>query len=971
MPRLQSSRFRQHGEPLEFVMDGERCMAVAGETIAAALIASGRISFKRDKQGRPRGPLCGMGVCFECEVSVDGVPARACLTKVRAGMQLRSLDYRVDCAASVSAAVVTHEAIACDVLVVGAGPAGMSAAAELAAAGMAVTVVDERPEPGGQFFKPLGASHRFAGERPTDAQYREGAELSRRLASSTARIISGATVWGAFGTPEGGFECSVAAAEQHYVVTAQHLVLAAGAFESVPAVPGWTLPGVMTTGAAQGLARAYRVGPGAQVLIAGNGPLNLQLACELLEGGIKVVAVAESAPNPASGRFLSGLGLVGSAPALALRGARYLWTLRRRGVPVLFGHHIARAQGDSRVSEAVLAAIGADGRLLAGTERSYAVDAVCLGYGLQASNELARALGCKHTAIAPGVTVPVRDDDGQTDIAGVFVVGDGGVLGGAHVALAEGRIAAGAILRGRGAVAGADRQRLRRHRRFQRHLWSLYQAPEYVPATPEVLICRCETVTLATVDALIDEGVTDFASLKRRSRVGMGSCQGRYCQRQLARVIAQRTGVMPPAEQLFEARLPVKPTLLSVVAAEQPEWAGYRTVELQRAAKAVAGPTSGPQLEADVLVIGAGVIGLSTAMHLAQAGLDVVVMDSGTPCAQASGGNAGSLHLQMLSSDFGNQSVDIRHAAHALALQRLGIAEWQALEARLGAAFEIDMTGGLVVAEREQELEFLRRKVALEQGCGVDVELLGQAELRRLFPAVSPQMIGAAYCPGEGKINPLLAAPVLVQATQAAGARLLTACAVTAIDFQRGRYTVSASAATLRCRQVVNAAGGWAADVATLVGVTLPVRTAPQQMIVTEPLQPMVAMLVAAAQRHLTLKQAANGNVIIGGGWPAGFDPKRRRALNLRTSIEGNLWIAQHVIPALGGARMLRSWATVGVMIDGAPILGELPGQPGFFNAVGANGYTMGPILGRITAGLITGSELPLDVRPFSVDRFQ
>jgi glycine/D-amino acid oxidase-like deaminating enzyme len=142
-------------------------------------------------------------------------------------------------------------------------------------------------------------------------------------------------------------------------------------------------------------------------------------------------------------------------------------------------------------------------------------------------------------------------------------------------------------------------------------------------------------------------------------------------------------------------------------------------------------------------------------------------------------------------------------------------------------------------------------------------------------------------------------------------------------------------------------------------------------MIVTEPVVPMIPHLVAAAGRHLTLKQVANGNVIIGGGWPAGFDASGGRAVNLRASLEGNLWVAQRIIPALGGLRMLRSWATVGVMIDGAPILGEHPACPGFFNAVGANGYTMGPIMGRITADLILGREPPLDISAFLVDRFR
>ena len=104
MPRLRDDRFRQQGQTLAFEMDGEVRQAIAGESIAAALIAAGKLDFRRDKSGAPRGPLCGMGVCLECEVVVDGAVKRACLTKVSLGMVVRSLDFRVPLQQSVAAA---------------------------------------------------------------------------------------------------------------------------------------------------------------------------------------------------------------------------------------------------------------------------------------------------------------------------------------------------------------------------------------------------------------------------------------------------------------------------------------------------------------------------------------------------------------------------------------------------------------------------------------------------------------------------------------------------------------------------------------------------------------------------------------------------------------------------------------------------------------------------------------------------
>ena len=134
--------------------------AVAGESIAATLAASGKLELRQDKSGAPRGVFCGMGACFDCQVSVDGGPAqRACLTKVRPGMKIRSLAYRAEFPLSGNWPQRDPvEKLECDVLVVGAGPAGMSAATQLAEAGVTVVVADERSEPGGQFFKQLACA---------------------------------------------------------------------------------------------------------------------------------------------------------------------------------------------------------------------------------------------------------------------------------------------------------------------------------------------------------------------------------------------------------------------------------------------------------------------------------------------------------------------------------------------------------------------------------------------------------------------------------------------------------------------------------------------------------------------------------------------------------------------------------------------------------------------------------------------
>ena len=173
-----------------------------------------------------------------------------------------------------------------------------------------------------------------------------------------------------------------------------------------------------------------------------------------------------------------------------------------------------------------------------------------------------------------------------------------------------------------------------------------------------------------------------------------------------------------------------------------------------------------------------------------------------------------------------------------------------------------------------------------------------------------------------------------------------------------------------RSGKVLNAAGAWSSQIASMVGLDLPTRANPMQLIVTEPAPPMVTRLLAHAERHLTLKQVANGNLIIGGGWRAALDPETRRPAVLGDSFEGNLWVAHRVVPALRAVHVIRSWAAMNVAIDGAPILGEAPGIPGFYNAVTVNGVTLGPIIRRLTAEMVRTGRTGSDVAPFTLARF-
>lgn len=954
------------GDTVTLTFAGRPVTARGGETIAAALVANGLLTQGRARTGELRGVFCGMGVCHDCLVTVDGrAGLRACMTKVADGMRIDPQAGRPAVLgggadlAPLPRGPLSEETV--DLLVVGAGPGGLAAALAARQAGLGVLVTDERPAPGGQYYKQPAT----AGV-PADAQARQGAALIAEARAAGIALRDDTLIWGAF-REEGGLVAGLYRQGVASYVLARALIVATGAYEQPGVFPGWTLPGVLTTGAAQTLLRSYGVAPGRRVLVAGNGPLNLQVAVELLRAGAEVVAVAEAAPAPWT-RAAAGAAMLAAEPALAAAGLRQLAALAARGVPVLWGHRLARVEGSERATDAVLTGP-------AGAERRFAVDAVCVGEGFSPANDLARLLGCEHLVRGDSATArleAVRDDAGATSQPDIFVVGEAGGFGGAHIAMAQGRLAGAEAARRLGHTVpddGEARRLLARHRRFQDILWRVFAAddPGLSRASEDTPVCRCEGVALGVLRRTIAaEGVADLPTLKRLTRAGMGRCQGRYCMPRLATLVER-----PAVEADFPTpQVPLRPVPVAALAVEKPEWSGHRRALLP---PFPALPDTAPlgMSEAAVVVIGAGIVGLSTALFLARAGIEVVVLDRGQPNGRASGGNAGSLHGQLLSFDHGAKAEgDGGAAARTLPLQRASIDLWMDLERETGRDLEIKVTGGLMVAEDERALAWLGDKTRVERAHGIDCQVIGAAELRALEPALDERFVGAAYCPHEGKINPLLATQAVLDAARAAGARVFPLTDVTAIERLPGGFAVHTQRGVLRAGRVVNAAGAFASRVGRMLGVEVPVFGAPLQMVVTEAAEPLVSCLVAHADRHLTLKQAANGNLIIGGAWTAGLDPVHHHPRPLRASIEGNLWVAQHVVPALRRLTVLRTWAAMNINIDGAPILGEHPLVPGFFNAVTSNGYTLGPIVGRITADLIAHGEAERDLAPFSISRF-
>ena len=555
-----------------FLYQGQAVDAGAGDTVAAALVAAGHLALREAGDGSHRGVFCGMGACHECAVMVDGSPGHlACRVGVGEGMDVRRQPARP---APPDPTLSTGERreLSPSVLVVGGGPAGLSAAATIAEAGVDVVLLDERSKLGGQFYKQPG-SNRDIDETRLDAQYRAGRALAARVRDSGVLVISGVTVWGAF-RPDLLMARSDGCS---WILRPDRLVLATGANERAVPLPGWTLPGVMTTGAAQTLLRSSQVAPGERVLLSGNGPLNMQVAAELVRAGVTVSALVEQADLRWWMNGRAGTGMLLSAPELVRRGLGYRVTLARARVPVMDRSSVIEILGDGRVEAAVVARLDPSGNRIRGTERELETDAVCLGYGFVPANEIPRALGCDHHVDqASGSLVTTRTVSGRTSIDTVWVVGDAGGVKGAYVAGSLGTLAGADVLADLGVVHAQEspsslseaRRLLRRHLRFQGQLEDLYRARPLTTelATDTTLVCRCESVSVEELRTSFTGGALTAGAVKRLTRAGMGKCQGRYCSPSVLALAAEANGIPVNEFSGFAPQAPIRPVFISEVA---------------------------------------------------------------------------------------------------------------------------------------------------------------------------------------------------------------------------------------------------------------------------------------------------------------------------------------------------------------------------------------------------------------------
>jgi len=373
----------------------------------------------------------------------------------------------------------------------------------------------------------------------------------------------------------------------------------------------------------------------------------------------------------------------------------------------------------------------------------------------------------------------------------------------------------------------------------------------------------------------------------------------------------------------------------------------------------------------DVVVVGAGILGAATAFELGRRGINVVVVERGSLAREGSGTTAGNLHVQSVHTRRPEQQVPL-DARRFLPLQKSASDLWHAVPGDLDADIELVRSGGLTVAETEDQEQELKEKAQWEAEAGVRTEVLDAAEARAALPALGPTVLAATWCPEDGYANPLLTTRAYLAAALRHDVKVHAHAPVRAIERRDGGWRVHAGNDTFDAGSVVNTAGPWLSEVTALAGVALAMAPLAIQLQATVRVPPLLPHLVQHIGEGLSVKQVTSGQVLIGGGWPsAALAAAGLRTRASMTSLFGNIAQAVRILPILGSLRLLRAWAgPLAATPDEMPVIGAVPGLDDFFVAGGTYAFTFAPLWAKTVADLVTHQpHLPIDIAGLEPDR--
>jgi NADPH-dependent 2,4-dienoyl-CoA reductase/sulfur reductase-like enzyme len=445
-----------------------------------------------------------------------------------------------------------------DFAVIGAGPAGMAAATLAAELGLGTLLIDEQDAPGGQIYRGIERADETA---PLGADYLSGRPLATALRASSATYLPATTVWHI--DPDGTL--SLLSAGVGRTIRARRILLATGAIERPVPVPGWTLPGVMTAGAAQIMLKTADLAPAGRTVLAGQGPLIWLVAAQLIRSGAPPVLILETTPHAnyhAAARLLPGA--LWPARRALRKGLGLIREVRRSGIPIVRG-----------VTD--LRAVGRDGlQRVTWQGGEVAADLLLLHEGVIPNTQISLALQLAHRwDVAQLCWRPTVDDWGATNLQTIAIAGDGGGIAGAEAAAASGRLAALDAASFLDKIDPAERDRrarpirraLRRELAIRSFLDALYRpARAVLVPQDDIIACRCEEVTVGQIRRAARLGAQGPNQAKAFTRCGMGPCQGRICGSIVAAVMADTLG-KPIAEiGAYRPRAPYKPITLGALA---------------------------------------------------------------------------------------------------------------------------------------------------------------------------------------------------------------------------------------------------------------------------------------------------------------------------------------------------------------------------------------------------------------------
>ena len=465
---------------------------------------------------------------------------------------------------------MTAERLCCDVAVVGAGPAGLAASLAAAEANAVVICIDQFPRAGGQYHMQPNASGTPFANTP---QVQQGQQAIQASEAANVRFLTGAELFWAEPpkTPGAPFRLHLARDDQAIVIEAKTVVAATGAMERPMPFPGWTLPGVIGAGAGQRLLKTSGATCAlpfeGKTVLAGSGPFLLAVASTFAKAGQGIDHFVERQPAALWTKAKAMLRHPSRLPdAIAL-----LRDLSRTGARRHMGAIVTRAMGNGKVEAVEISPVGANGQ--PDLQKSFVVDgvgALCIGYGFQPVIDLTTALGAAHSydLSLGGWYCGVDAVSGATSVSGLYAAGEVTGLGGANPARLSGQLAglhaAATCVKETSGLNDTAIQaivtQLNKHRAFAATLAQLYPMPESfpVPLAEDDVVCRCEDVTLADINAAIAEGARENLAVKMWTRAGMGLCQGRNCGASIAATLRE-AGVEPEHTGYNRSHFPLRP----------------------------------------------------------------------------------------------------------------------------------------------------------------------------------------------------------------------------------------------------------------------------------------------------------------------------------------------------------------------------------------------------------------------------